>query len=134
MLLCAINGPDQKDWSTTVYINSHNIRFKLDTGAQCNVMSLTTYKRVSSRTLTKSKARLAAFGGHRLKSCGKATLLCEHKNKYWPVEFEVLEDVTNVLGLKTCEELQLDMLTPLQGWVVLQESPTIFNLTPSTNQ
>ena len=51
--------------------------------------------------------RLVAFGGHRLKSCGKATLLCEHKNKYWPVEFEVLEDVTNVLGLKTCEELQL---------------------------
>ena len=107
MLLCAINGPDQKDWSTTVNINSHNIRFKLDTGAQCNVMSLTTYKRVSSRTLTKSKARLVAFGGHRLKSCGKTTLLCEHKNKYWPVEFEVLEDVTNVLGLKTCEELQL---------------------------
>ena len=35
------------------------------------------------------------------------TLLCEHKNKYWRVEFEVLEDVTNVLGLKTCEELQL---------------------------
>ena len=34
---------------------------------------------VLSETLTKSKARLVAFGGHRLKSCGKATLLCEHK-------------------------------------------------------
>ena len=40
MLLGAIDRPGQKDWSTTVTINSQNIRFKLDTGAQCNVMSL----------------------------------------------------------------------------------------------
>ena len=59
------------------------------------------------QTLTESKARLVAFGGHRLKSCGKLTLLCEHKDKYRPVEFEVLKDVTDVLGLKTCEEMKL---------------------------
>ena len=62
---------------------------------------------VSKQTLTKSKARLVAFGGHRRKSCGKLTLLCEHKDKYRPVEFEVLKNVTDVLGLKTCEEMKL---------------------------
>ena len=107
MLLGAIDRPGQKDWSTTVTINSQNVRFKLDTGAQCNVMSLKTYNRVSKQTLTKSKARLVAFGGHGLKSCGKLTLLCEHKDNYRPVEFEVLKNVTDVLGLKTCEEMKL---------------------------
>ena len=42
-----------------------------------------------------------------LKSRGKLTLLCEHKNKYRPIEFEILDNVTNVLGLKTCEEMRL---------------------------
>ena len=45
MLLGAIDRPGQKDWSTTVTINSQNVRFKLDTGAQCNIMSLETYNR-----------------------------------------------------------------------------------------
>ena len=110
MLLSAIDRPGQKDWFTTVTINSQNIRFKLDTGAQCNVMSLETYNQVAKQTLTKSKARLVAFGRHRLKSCGKLTLLCKHEDKYWPVEFEVLKDVTDVLGLKTCEEMKLVQL------------------------
>ena len=41
------NEPSRKDWSTTVTINAHHITFKIDTGAQCNVMSNNTYKRVS---------------------------------------------------------------------------------------
>jgi hypothetical protein len=67
--------------------------FIIDTGAQCN-----------ANPLRKSNARLIVFGGHRLKS---ALLLCEHKSKLWPVEFEVLENVSNVLGLKASTELKL---------------------------
>ncbi len=65
IFLYTINGPDHKDW---ISINSHDVKFKIDTGAQCNVMSTATYKFVLKQILTKSKAKLTAFG---LKSCGK---------------------------------------------------------------
>ena len=40
LLLAAIeDGPPQMDWSATVTINAHHINFKIDTGAQCNVIS-----------------------------------------------------------------------------------------------
>lgn len=55
----------------------------------------------------KSHAKLVSFGGHRLSSLGKATLLCEYKGKIWPVEFEILDGVSNVLGLTTSTELKL---------------------------
>jgi hypothetical protein len=51
--------------------------------------------------------RLVTFGGQHITPVGKAVLLCEHKNKFRPIEFEVVENVSNVLGLGTCEELGL---------------------------
>ena len=42
-----------------------------------------------------------------MNSLGKTVILCEHKNKYVTVEFEVLSKVSNVLGLKTNTEMKL---------------------------
>ncbi len=55
----------------------------------------------------KSRAKLVAFGGHRLNTRGKVTLLCEYKQKFWPIEFEVMDYAANVLGLKTSSEMKL---------------------------
>ena len=107
MIVATIEGTTRKDWDATIIINSQHVTFKIDTGAQCNVMSSETYNYVSQQPLMKSNAKLVAFGGHRLTSLGRATLMCEHKNKFWPVEFEVLNDVSNVLGLKTSAEMRL---------------------------
>ena len=97
----------QRDWHTTIKLDEHNVRFKIDTGAQCNVLSLETYQQVSEKPLRKSQAKLVAFGGQKIRSLGKTTILCEHKNKYYTVEFEVIRNVSNVLGLKTITELKL---------------------------
>ena len=99
--------PASREWSATITINAHRVAFKIDTGAQCNVMSSKMYNLVSRQPLRKSNAKLIAFGGHRLNSLGRVTLLCEYKHKFWPIEFEVLDDVTNVLGLKTSSEMKL---------------------------
>ena len=108
LLVAAIeDGPPRKDWSATVTINAHHVTFKIDTGAQCNVMSYATFSRISQQPLRKSRSRLVAFGGHRLNSLGKATLLCEYKHKFWAVDFEVLDNASNVLGLKTSAEMKL---------------------------
>ncbi len=38
-----------EDWNVDMAINKKNIKLKLDTGAQCNVMPLDFYKRVTSK-------------------------------------------------------------------------------------
>ena len=98
---------NKKDWQVQLAVNRRKLSFKIDTGAQCNVISKTMFDIVSKAPLVKSNARLVAFGGHRIVPFGKATLLCEHKKKLHPIQFQVVGNVPNVLGLKTSTELNI---------------------------
>ena len=81
---------------------------KLDTGAQCNVLPLQVYEQISSKPRKRSKSRLVSYSGHKLDTVGKATLLVSTKDKYVPVEFEIVKNKsTQIFGLKTCLELNL---------------------------
>ena len=97
------------DWKVTLLVNHQKMCFKIDTSAQCDVISMQKYHQLSFRPLQKSHARLVAFGGQQLNTCGKLTMTCHHKGKCHPVVFEVLnQDIPNIfLGLKTCMELNL---------------------------
>ena len=77
------------NWKTTIKLNDQYVMFKIDTSAQCNVLSKETYDVVCQQPLKKSKAKLVAFEGHRISSLGKAVILFEHKNMYSAVEFKV---------------------------------------------
>ena len=94
--------PGPKDWHATVMINEKPVSFKLDTGAQCNVK---TYNSLSKEPLQKSHAKLAAFGGQKLKASGTAHMACEYKGKYSLVDIE--HNVPSILGLPTCTEMRL---------------------------
>ena len=101
-------APKTKDWQAPVKINDKKVLFRIDTGAQCNVMSKKTYNHVSKETLQKSQTRLVTFGGHKIQACGKITLACEHKGRYTPARLEVVEQhVPSILGLKTCTEMNV---------------------------
>ena len=52
------NEAHRKDWSATLTINDHSVAFKIDTGAQCNVISYSTYSRISRQPLMKSHTKL----------------------------------------------------------------------------
>lgn len=96
------------DWKVTIIVNHQKTCFKIDTGAQCNAISRQKYHQLSSKPLQKSHVRLVAFGGQRLNACGKVTIDCQHKGNLYPVVFEVIDqDVPNILGLKTCVEMNL---------------------------
>ena len=84
------------------------VSMKLDTGAQCNVLPLHIYNQISDRPLKPSKSRLVSYSGHKLNTVGKVTLLVSTKNKYVPIEFEIVKDKsTPLFGLKACLELNL---------------------------
>ena len=82
---------------------------KLNTGAKCNVLSLHVYKQISrNKPLQRSNSRSVSYSGHRLDTVGKVTLLVSTKEKYVPVEFEIVKNkATPIFGLKTCLELNL---------------------------
>ena len=70
-----------KEWQMTITINNQRTKFKIDKGAQCNVISKHTYFTVCKAPLQKSMAKLTAFGGHKLHTCGKAIIPCEYNGQ-----------------------------------------------------
>ena len=97
-----------KDWKVNMKICGKTVNMKLDTGAQCNVLPYHVYKQISHKPLKASKSRLVSYSGHRLNTVGKVTLLVSTKNKYIPLEFEIVKDKSMpILGLKACLELNL---------------------------
>lgn len=108
-LLCSLQTDENKHISTDMFIrtiqksqnprerkvtltmNNQKTTFKIDTGVQCNVItSILEYTK-------KSTANLMAYGGNRLTTCGKATILCQYNGKKYNIEFEVLDCC--ILGL-----------------------------------
>lgn len=99
---------EDKEWTTSLKINSKDVKFKIDTGAECNVISKKTYEKLSKTRLEKSRVKLGAFGGQKLKTMGKFTTICTHREKYEPIEFQVVnQEVPDILGLTTCLQLNL---------------------------
>ena len=97
-----------EEWRATLSLNDQHVSFKLDTGAECNIISKEVYNSISNRPPQKTRTKLVAFGGHKLNPCGKASLLSEYKGKYRVLEFMIVEgNVQNVLGKKSCSELKL---------------------------
>jgi hypothetical protein len=74
-------------------------RLKVDTGAECNVLSWKTYKQLNKTKLQKTKVTLKSFSGHKIKPKGKCPLLVEHKKMYHTLEFEVVDCNKPILGL-----------------------------------
>ena len=105
----AINAQDgNKEWTTLLKIDNKNVKFKIDAGAECNVISKKTYEELTKTRLEKSRVQLGAFRGQKLKTIGKFATVCTYQGKYWPIEFQVVNrDVPNVLGLTTCLELNV---------------------------
>ena len=78
MYIAMINDDaDTEEWEVNIRMNEQRVTFKIDTGAQCNVISKETYDKVSRQPLTKSRAKLTAFGGHKIRACGKTVIACE---------------------------------------------------------
>ena len=82
--------------------------FKIDTGAQCNVIPQWLYYQLSKDPLQPSSASLVAFGGHKVHTCGKAKIPCQYKDNNYLFEFEVVDhNVPNIVGLVTCIDMNL---------------------------
>ena len=82
---------DTTDWNITLDINETQVKLKLDTGADCNVLPLLTYKQLTAEKLGKSRTKLISYSGHRILTVGKNKVIISRKEKFYRTEFQVID-------------------------------------------
>jgi transposase InsO family protein len=97
---------DLKDWTQTLLVNGEKVAFKLDTGAQANIIHESN---VPDAMIHHSSTILRDYNGNRIPMRGKCKLPVEHKGKVIELPFFVVSEASKqpILGLEACELLQL---------------------------
>lgn len=66
-----VNSLTMDEWKETILVNNVPVKFQLDTGAKCNVMSLATLKATCSEPKIRRKdVPLKSYSGHLIKPMG----------------------------------------------------------------
>ena len=108
----AVNTVSLSEWRKELTINNKEVIVQLDTGAKCNVMSLKTLKTLGGETaIQPTAAKLKSYSGHQIHIHGCATLLCEHKDKTYPMKFYIAEGDVHAVRLK-CTSMQGSQFSP----------------------
>lgn len=98
------------DWSTVLNINGSDVRFKLDTGADVNVLPRSFLKQIGllESDLLKCTFKLRAYSGGDIKVLGSCNLKVKFKDTNYILAF-VIADVSSppILGRYSCEELNM---------------------------
>ena len=96
-----------KQWIEPILINQTKVQCKIDTGAECNVISLEKYNLIpGSKKIQSTSTVLRAYGGKRLPTVGKVTLDCAFKKAKHTAQFFIInKDVNTILGLDSSFKL-----------------------------
>nr|XP_029713688.1 uncharacterized protein K02A2.6-like [Aedes albopictus] len=100
---------DDGDWFEEATIDNMKIKFKLDCGAQCNVLPLKLAKKLTGKKLQKSKTKyIVSYNGEKTKVEGDLTVAGIVNKRKADLTFKVVAlDVIPILGKKTCVDLQM---------------------------
>ena len=132
------------DSSDTAYANiavstGDTVRFKLDSGAQANIIPSSVYTRlrqIEKVPLQPSTSKYFGYTGKQLIVQGSITLDCSYKGHTYRGVFHIVEPPTSsqpILGLKACLQLELmklimsiDSSTPMTRDSVFREYSQLF--------
>lgn len=130
--------PDK--WQADVSFNDTRIRFKLDTGAQVNVLPYQVYSKFASSVPMKpTSCVLTAFGNSKVLPMGTVVLTHTSGDERHAVSFYIVDDIKSaILGHDACERLKLvsrhnidELKTNEKGKLtkedLLSEYPAVFN-------
>ena len=107
MFIGAVNAGD-KDWVETVNFGTVQEVFKLDTGAQCNVLPKAAYDKITTNPLQPSSARLESYSKTCIRPVGKCELPCWVCGERYQVCFQVVDgNYMPILGRSSCENMGL---------------------------
>lgn len=99
------------DWNVNLLIKDTIINFKLDSGANCNIISEKQFGKLCRKDgvkLGKTSDKLTSYTGNRLEVMGKCKLTIGFKDKYYKLDFHVIKgDCSAILGLNACVQFKL---------------------------
>ena len=97
------------EWLVNIQTNDSNVQYKIDSGAQCNIIPMSIFKRLNNKSkLLANDATLSAYSGTQLNVCGRCVLSLRHKNQKFQVMFYVVDTKQiPLLGLRTSSRLDL---------------------------
>ena len=102
-----IQGSTRRNIQSDLLVNDIPVSFKLDTGAECNAISLGLANELNARVQPTSML-LKSFGGHQLDTVGLLDTKERGTKGSKPLEFYVLRDnVRPLLGFESCLDLEL---------------------------
>lgn len=89
--------------------NKVTLRFKLDTGASCNIIPLNEFNKIAYKGLVNTKENhVVAYGNHKIKTFGSVKLNVKVREKNVQAKFIIVNlNSEPLLGLETCVELGL---------------------------
>lgn len=98
---------DTEDWYETAVIEGQKVNFKLDTGAQCNIIPMSIANKIPQTEIKPSLVKyIVSFNGGKSAVIGKCALKCEFQKVTALVQFQVVDfDSCPVLGKRTCTHL-----------------------------
>ena len=123
-------------WYTTANIRDIAVKFKLDTGADANVLPMNIFKKIPGpNQLKPTPVVLVAYGGARLAPEGTVSFICETTKSKSGLQFFVTKhSSTPILGREACEKLQLvkrvDMIrvkAPATKEELVEAYPSVFS-------
>lgn len=99
--------PCSKSWVEKVKLEDKYVNFKIDTGAEVNILPYKIFKRINQQfKIQKTKNRLEVYGGGKMIPFGIVSLICNYKNKSLLTDFYITDcDAQPLLSLNTCESL-----------------------------
>ncbi|XP_057679220.1 uncharacterized protein K02A2.6 isoform X2 [Corythoichthys intestinalis] len=103
------NKHQDNAWYITANIKNKVVRFKLDTGADANVLPLSILQKIPGpHQLQPTRVALVAYGGSRLKPEGTVSLTCDVARTKTDLQFFITKlPSTPILGRDACEQLNL---------------------------
>ncbi|XP_077507814.1 uncharacterized protein LOC144118910 [Amblyomma americanum] len=107
--VCGISDGAGADWTVSGNIRVKEIRFKVDTGSQANIVPVTLYRRLkNTASLQKSTAVLKAYNGSAIKHVGvDREILVLNGVAHVVTFFVVKKGRQAILGLQTCQQFGL---------------------------
>ena len=108
-----VNGvtlPHKRHWHANLTINNKCINFKLDTGADCNIISTKDYAKLGFKLnkLNESNDSIITYTRERIPIMGICILDTVYKEKTYRIKFYVTNVYnSNILGLNACIKLNM---------------------------
>ena len=73
----SINSEEDKSWYSMLKIDDRTVKFKLDTGAEANVIPHSLFYKLPTRQLKDTKTKLSTYWNNVVTPLGKTKLTCE---------------------------------------------------------